>query len=142
MLLQITDKYGYTDMQSNHSKLVHSELSFKIIGCLYEVSNELGGGYQEKYYQRGVAAIFTKHNLHFAEQVYVPLSVADVKIGAYYLDFLVENLVVVEIKKGNYFSHTNIQQVNSYLKSTGLQLGLLVNFTDRGVRIKRIVNIH
>lgn len=128
-------------MQPSNTKLAHSELSFKIIGCLYETSNELGGGYQEKYYQRGVAAIFAKHKLRFTEQVYVPLSIAGVKIGSYYLDFLVEDLVVVEIKKGNYFAHTNIQQVNGYLKSTGLKLGILANFTDKGVRIKRIVNI-
>jgi GxxExxY protein len=128
-------------MQPVNTTFVHPELSYKIIGSLYQVDNELGSGYQEKYYQRGTAAVFTKNGLKFVEQVYVPLVVQGAQIGCYYLDFLVEGTVVVEIKRGNYFVHTNIQQVNAYLKSTGLQLGILANFTDKGVRIKRIVNI-
>lgn len=79
--------------------LVHSDISYKIIGVLYSVYNELGGGYQEKYYQRAVAVGLKKAGLEHREQVYVPLQFAAEHIGSYYLDFLVANLVALE-KKG------------------------------------------
>lgn len=121
--------------------LVHSDISYKIIGVLYSVYNELGGGYQEKYYQRAVAVGLKKAGLEYREQVYVSLQFAAERIGSYYLDFLVANLVVLEIKRGDYFARTNIQQVNACLRSTGLQLGILANFTSKGVRVKRLVNV-
>ncbi|MBP9686848.1 MAG: GxxExxY protein, partial [Candidatus Doudnabacteria bacterium] len=108
---------------------------------LYSVFNELGGGYQEKYYRRAVAIGLKKAGLEYQEQVYVPLTFASESIGSYYLDFLVARSVVLEIKKGDYFAPTNIKQVYAYLQSTGLQLGLLANFTPKGVRVKRIVNV-
>jgi len=52
-----------------------------------------------------------------------------------------ENKIVLEIKKGNYFSPNNIKQISAYLRATNLKLGLLANFTSGGVKIKRIVNI-
>jgi GxxExxY protein len=62
-------------------------------------------------------------------------------IGRYFLDFLVDNKIVVEIKKGDYFSKKNIEQVKAYLKVTNLKLAVLVNFTSSGVKFLRILNI-
>jgi GxxExxY protein len=57
------------------------------------------------------------------------------------LDFLYEDIIVIELKQGNGFSKRNINQIYSYLKATGLKLGLLINFTRDGVKFKRIVNL-
>lgn len=62
-------------------------------------------------------------------------------IGKYFLDFLVEDKIIVEIKQGNYFSKSHIEQIHNYLKANNLKLGLLANFTMNGVKIKRIVNL-
>lgn len=59
----------------------------------------------------------------------------------YILDFLYENIIVIELKQGDSFSKRNINQIYSYLKATGLKLGLLINFTRSGVKFKRIVNL-
>jgi GxxExxY protein len=56
------------------SNLVEKELSYKIIGILFDVYNNLGGGYQEKYYQRAVAQEFKNKNIKFKEQINIPLS--------------------------------------------------------------------
>jgi GxxExxY protein len=56
------------------------------------------------------------------------------------LDFLVENKIVVEIKKGNRFSKRHIDQVIEYLKASNLKLAILINFGTQGVTFKRIVN--
>jgi len=57
------------------------------------------------------------------------------------IDFLVEDKILVEIKKGNYFSKKNIEQVYAYLKATGLKLAILANFTSTGVKFRRILNL-
>jgi len=96
----------------------------------------------EKYYQKALAIELKKLGLLFQEQVMVPLIYNGVSIGRYFLDFVVENKVAVELKKDNNFGKKNIDQLYSYLKVQDLQLGLLINFTKTGVKIKRIVNLY
>ena len=120
--------------------LIHPELSYKLIGILFDVSNELGHGYQEKYYQKAVAAVLKEAKINYTEQMPVQINYRGKKIGIYFLDFLVENKIVLEIKRGEHFSKTNLKQVYGYLKATGLQLGIVANFTAKGLKIKRIVH--
>ncbi|HAH04024.1 TPA: GxxExxY protein [Candidatus Komeilibacteria bacterium] len=126
------------------SDLIYPDFSFKIIGILFDVYNELGFGYQEKYYQRAIASVFykNKNKIKFKEQVKIPLAFKRTKIGYYYLDFLIEDKIILEIKRGNYFSRQNIGQVYAYLKATNLKSGILANFTNKGVRYKRIINLY
>ena len=121
---------------------MYPDLSYQIIGIMFEVYNELGSGYQEKHYQKAIAEAFKKHSVSFKEQVFIPLKFQNNKIGSYFLDFVVDNKVVLEIKKGESFLKTNITQLYSYLKTTNLRLGILVNFTNNSVKFKRIVNIN
>lgn len=79
--------------------------------------------------------------MKFEEQVSAPLKYRAEKIGQYFLDFLIENKIVLEIKKDNLFRKPNIDQVYAYLKSTGLKLEIIANFTRDGVRFKRIINV-
>jgi len=67
------------------SDLIYPDFSFKIIGILFDVYNELGFGYQEKYYQRAIASVFSKNKIKFKEQVKIPLAFKRTKIGYYYL---------------------------------------------------------
>ena len=122
--------------------LIYPELSYKIIGILFEVFNNLGPCYREKYYQRAISSIFKKQNINFQEQVLIPLIYKDEKIGKYYLDFIIDNKIVLEIKKGDRFSRKDIEQIYSYLKAKKLKLGLLANFTNHGVKFKRILNLY
>lgn len=121
-------------------KVIYKELSYKIVGILYEVFNELGEGYQEKYYERAVEKCFNEENIKFLRQAPYVLTMRGERIGRYYLDFLVEDKIVLELKKGNYFSKNNINQVKGYLKATGKKLGIIANFTSTGVKVRRILN--
>lgn len=121
--------------------LIYPELSFKIVGCTFEVYNELGFGHSEKVYQKALALSFKKHNLIFKEQVYFPVKFQGEVVGKGYCDFLIEEKIIVELKKNDRFSKANIDQVNQYLKSSGLKLGILVNYTSTGAIFKRLVNI-
>lgn len=121
--------------------IIYADISYKIIGILYDVFNEVGFGHKEMYYQNAIKVAFTNNKIKFQEQVPVSLKYKDSKIGQFYLDFLIDDKIVLEIKKDNVFKKVNIDQVYSYLKTTNLKLGILANFTRNGVKVKRIVNI-
>ena len=121
--------------------LIYPELSYQIVGILFEIFKQLESGYQEKYYQKAVALELKRCELKYKEQMQTPLNYKDEQIGKYFLDFLIENKIVLEIKKDKNFSRKNIEQVMAYLKACNLKLGILANFTKDGLKFKRIVNI-
>ncbi|HET6990881.1 MAG TPA: GxxExxY protein [Bacteroidia bacterium] len=121
--------------------VIHPELSYKIIGCAFEVYNQIGPGFQEKIYQRALREAFNLKELKFKEQVFYDIKFNKTRVGRGFMDFLVDEKIVVEIKRGNFFSKTDIDQVIQYLKMSNLELGILIRFTDEAVRYKRILNI-
>lgn len=122
--------------------LIYPELSYKINGVLIEVFKELGGGHQEKYYQKAAAAGLKEKNLQFQEQYYVPLTFHGSPVGKYFLDFLIEDKIVLELKRGIFVPANVINQTKQYLSALNLQLGLVACFTNSGVVIKRILNTY
>jgi GxxExxY protein len=125
----------------NKIDLVYPELSYKIIGILYDIFNTLGHGHKENYYQKAISAALYELNINFEEQVYYPMKYKDTIIGKYFFDFLIDNKIILEIKANDRFSRKNIEQTYSYLKAGGLKLGILANFTNNKVVFKRIVNL-
>src|SRR5688572_19467876 len=123
------------------SDLVYPELSYEIIGCAYEVWDELGPGHLEKFYQKALSISFRNRNKKFQEQVKYSLKFKTEIIGKGYLDFLVEDKIIVELKKDGHFSKAHIEQVLNYLKLSNAKLGILINFTKEGIKFKRIVNV-
>ncbi|MBI3343144.1 GxxExxY protein [Candidatus Gottesmanbacteria bacterium] len=121
--------------------LLYPEISYRIIGCAFDVYNNLGSGYHEKYYQKALMAAFTLGGLTFQSEISFPLTYRGKIIGRKRLDFLVEGRVVVELKKGDNFSKSHIDQVVEYLRTQNLKLAILINFGSRGVMYKRIVNL-
>lgn len=128
-------------MREQNTKLVHPEISYKIVGILFDIYNELGFGYQEKYYYKAIRGGLNKNNLNFKEQLPISIKYAGSKIGTYYIDFVVEDKVVLEIKQGERFLKKHFNQVLAYLKSSNLELGILAGFTSNGIKFKRILNL-
>lgn len=124
-----------------NDKYVHSALSYQIIGVLFEVYNKLGYGHSESVYQKALAIAFSYAGLKYVEQLYSPVVFKERVVGKNYLDFCIEDKVVLEIKKGDYFVKAHIEQVYRYLRSKNLQLGILAYFAPRTVHIKRVVNL-
>jgi GxxExxY protein len=122
------------------SGLIYPKLSYKLIGIIFEIYNELGFGYQEKHYQRAFKKELERNNLKYRQELPVNLVFNNEKIGKYSLDFLVEDQVIVELKVAKDFYPKYIKQVLGYLKTTGKRLGILALFTPDGLRYKRLVN--
>lgn len=126
---------------TKNETIVYPDLSYKIVGCLFEVFRNLGANHRERYYQEAVKKELAQNKINFREQVYIPLDYKNDKIGKYFLDFLIENKIVLELKKDSIFHKQNIEQVLAYLKSANLKLGIIANFTRDGVRFYRVLNI-
>ncbi len=119
---------------------MHPELSYGIVGVLFDVHNTVGYGHLEKVYQRSVRHALQQKGYSFREQVPYPITYQGKIVGKVYFDFLIEDKVILEIKQGDRFRKVNIDQVNAYLKASGLELAILANFTRQGVLFRRIVN--
>lgn len=122
------------------NKIIHPELSYKIVGILFKVHTELGNKYQEKYYQRAIAIELEKQGIKFKKELMVDLVYNNEKIGKYFIDFLIEDLVVLEIKANTDFKLSDYKQVSAYLKSKNIKLGILANFRSEKLTYKRILN--
>src|ERR1017187_9391036 len=122
--------------------LVYPELSYEIIGCAYEVFDELGPGHSEKTYQRAFAVALKKKEIPFKEQVYYAVKFKDEIVGKGFLNFKVTGKIIVELKKNVHFSKAHLEQVLDYLKKSSLKLGILITFSNDGIKSKRIININ
>lgn len=122
------------------AQLFYPELSFKLIGLCYETYNGVGYGYQEKYYHRGFAVLLDRDKIPYKREQKQILRFQGRIIGRYFIDFVVDNTIVIEFKVADQFYNVHINQVLGYLKSANLKLGILVLISQEGVKYKRIVN--
>ena len=120
--------------------LIYPELSYQLVGLAYNVFNELGHGHLEKIYQKAYAKELKEAGIVFKEQAPYQVIYKEEVIGNNYLDFLIEEKVIIELKRSDFYSKKYIDQVSNYIKVSNLKLAILINFTSNGVRIKRIVN--
>ncbi|EKE07136.1 MAG: hypothetical protein ACD_18C00176G0002 [uncultured bacterium] len=126
--------------QLRRKDILYPELSYIINGALFDVFRQMGGGHKEKYYQKAVSLALSKRGLKFQEQFYVPAKFDNIVIGKYYLDFLIEEKIVLELKRGNIYMINNIDQVKEYLSALNLKLAIIASFTFNGVKTNRILN--
>lgn len=124
------------------SDLVYPELSYEIVGCAYEVFDQLGSGHSEKTYQKAFAVALKSKSVPFKEQVYYVVKFKDEIVGKGFLDFEVDGKVIVELKKNVHFSKAHLEQVLDYLKKSNLKLGILITFSTDGIKYKRIINLN
>ena len=121
-------------------KVIYPELSYKVVGILFDVYNELGNRYQEKYYQRAVELRLKKENISYSREIPVSLKFEGESIGKYFLDFLIEDKLVLELKVKPRLAKVDYKQVRAYLHSCDLKLGILTNFYGESLEYKRILN--
>ncbi len=127
-------------MKEGNNKVIYKELSYQIVGILYEVYNSLGYGYLEKYYEKAIEKCFIDIHVKYKRQAPYKVIFHGEIIGRNYVDFIVEDKIVLELKRGDHFSKSNIEQIKGYLAVTNLKLAILAHFTSHGVKIFRVFN--
>jgi len=114
--------------------------TYAIIGAAMEVHKQLGCGFLEQVYQEALAIEFTKRNIPFSREVRLPVHYKGQLLGtSYSADFICLDSVVVELKALARMSGTEESQVINYLKATGYEIGLLLNFGARSLEHRRFV---
>jgi len=110
----------------------------EIINVFYEVYNKLGFGFLEAVYEEAMALEFKRRGVDFGRQVGIDVLYKGEKCKDYVVDFIVGD-VVVEIKAKSCLSRVDDAQLINYLKGTGKQIGLLLNFGGEEPEFKRRV---
>ena len=120
--------------------LSQNEITEKIIGSAYAVSNTLGSGFLEKVYENALYIEIRKSGLNVIKQHALQVFYGDEVVGDYFADLFVENEVVVELKTVAIITEIHQAQLMNYLIACNKRCGLIINFGKPRVEIKRMVN--
>ena len=108
--------------------LLYPDLSYRVIGCCFEVYNFLGPFYQENVYQRALEIELSHRQIQYERKRPVQLFYRDEKTGLYELDLVVENRIILELKSVEMLHPRHLSQMIQYLAATGVRLGIVINF--------------
>jgi GxxExxY protein len=123
-----TDEHGFLD-----------SLTGRILGAVFEVSNTLGAGFLEKVYERALLLELRLRGIGAVAQASFPVMYKGRCVGEYFADILVEHSVVIELKCVDRLGNEHMSQCLNYLRASGMEVCLLINFQKPSVDWKRIV---
>ncbi|WP_029274969.1 GxxExxY protein [Pedobacter borealis] len=111
-----------------------NDISYQIRGAIFTVYNALGPGLLESVYETVLAYVLTGNGLDVKQQVKLPVVFEGITLDAgYRIDLLINDLVIIEIKSVEILAPVHHKQVLTYLKLSGLRLGMLVNFNSSNI---------
>lgn len=126
-------------MTSNSTNIIYQDLSYQIMGAIFEVHKELGPGFLESVYEKALLLELTSKGMKVDTEKIFDLTYKGEKVGTHRLDLIVEDKIVVELKTVERFAPHHTAQLLSYLKASGHRLGILVNFSKARVESRRVV---
>ena len=116
-----------------------NDITYEINGAVFEVNKILGPGFLEKVYENALLVELNKRGLKAKNQVPIKVFYKGEVVGDYAADLLVEDKVIVELKTVENLDKAHEAQLLNYLKATGYEIGLLVNFTHPRAEIRRFI---
>ena len=116
-----------------------NDITYKINGAIFEVNNTLGPGFLEKVYENALLVELRSCGLKAKNQVPIKVTCKNETAGEYFADIIAEDKVIIEIKTVENLEEIHKAQVLNYLKASGLNVGILVNFKNQKADIKRLV---
>jgi GxxExxY protein len=121
-------------------ELVYKKEAYEIVGICMEVHNELGPGLLEVVYKEAIEYEVAERNILYRKEHEFPVRYKSIFLQKkFYADFTVNDKIVLEVKAKENLSNIDIAQTMNYLKLSGYKLGLLVNFGNTKLEVKRIV---
>ncbi|MFT3692613.1 MAG: GxxExxY protein [Kofleriaceae bacterium] len=142
---RIADALGPTKPASREpdrtAKVIHAELAYAVNGAAIEVHRLIGPGQYESVYEHALCNELRSRGLSCANQVGVQAMYKGKPVGSYYADIVVERKLIIELKVVSRISIAHRMQVLTYLRASGLRLGLIMNFNSEVLwrEIKRVV---
>ena len=135
--LEVTSK---GDWRMTVDGYLHSDLTGEIIGCVMAVHSALGPGFQEVFYQRALSMEMDERGIAFGREVEMPVFYRDRQIGTRRVDFLVDEVVAVELKAVGQLNDVHLAQAINYVEAYKLEVGLLINFGGNRLEFRRLIN--
>ena len=119
--------------------LEQEELTGSVIGAAIEVHKALGPGFLESVYENALALELAARGIGFEQQLAVPILYRGSEVGLHRLDLLVAASIIVELKAVKALEDVHFAVVRSYLRATGREHGLILNFAKPTLEIKRVI---
>lgn len=113
---------------SSNRVIIEKELSHVIIGCFFDVYNELGYGFTESLYARALEITMQQQGLRVDREYPVAVSFRGQQIGFNRIDMVIERRIIVEIKSTERLAENSRRQLRNYVKALGVDLGILLHF--------------
>jgi len=120
--------------------MIHGDLTEKIIKISFDVSNELGSGFLESVYHKALLLALQQDGLRAESQKQLNVAFRGHCVGEFFADVIVEDVVLIELKAVRALAPEHSAQILNYLKATGMEVGLLINFGSPKVEIRRFNN--
>lgn len=122
------------------SQLLHGDLTYKVIGLAMQVHTTLGHGFSEKVYENSLMVLLSREGFCAEQQVPVKVSFEGAIVGDYCADILVERKLILELKVADKITDVHKAQTLNYLKATGVELALIMNFGATSFQHYRLIN--
>ena len=122
------------------TEIIEKDLSYAIMQAAFDVHNTLGPGFPESIYDEAMSRELTARNIKIERQKKIVVQYKNRPIGEFFLDNVAEERVILEYNAVSEISKVHEQQALSYLKATGLQLAIVINFGSARVQSSRVVN--
>ena len=120
--------------------VLYPELSYDIVGVCFEVHNELGRYLKEQQYCDAIEKRLLDKNISFEREYAIPPLFEGERARRNIADFLIEGKIILEIKATDLLTKQDYYQVKGYLSSADKRLGVIINFRDKVIKPKRILN--
>lgn len=138
-MINTDEEQIHTDPRKSSPGLLYADLTYQIRGAIFTVYNQLGYGHKEEVYQKALAKELEIIEIPYQREKSLNVEYKGEKVGNYRPDFVVDDKILLELKAVEFMPKSYETQLLHYLKSTGFQLGLLVNFGAPKLTIKRLV---
>ncbi|HLM00581.1 MAG TPA: GxxExxY protein [Pyrinomonadaceae bacterium] len=120
--------------------MLYEDITKKILEACFEVSNELGIGYLESVYEKALLIALREKGLKAENQIPLQVKFRGEIVGEFFVDILVEDKILIELKVVNGLTKEFYAQTINYLKATGIEVGLLINFGNAKLEYRRFNN--
>ncbi len=115
-----------------------NKLTEKIIGCAYTISNTLGSGFVEKVYENAFTHELRKNGFEVQQQFPIEVNYDGIVVGKFFADLLVDEIILVELKAVSNLDSNHIAQSLNYLRATGLETCLPINFGQPRIQVRNL----
>lgn len=126
-------------MDTNERELLGKDEVYAIVSCAFDILNGIGHGFHEKPYENALAVEFKHRNIPFIQQPRFPIKWREAPVGEFIPDLIAYEKVIIDTKTIDFITPLERGQMLNYLRITGLQVGLILNFKKPKLEWERIV---